>query len=368
MNRKEELISQIKKYADAYYGGKEIISDKEYDALIEELRVLDPDNELIAGLAGDEDESEANAAGYKKIKHRLTTGTLSKAMTLDVFEKWVKNHKGPYHCSSKQDGAGAELVYEKGKLKHLISRGNGFEGFDKIALAKYLAIPMELPGFNQTISIRGEFELSQSSFKTHKCFEGMKNARNAGSGLLNKKAEDLTTEEIDAMKGIKFFAYDVLLSMNKKDHKSSVFTLLKDLGFETPENRVCLSYEEVIAFRDELSSKRGTDSEEFEIDGVVVFEDRLDPEDQLEKVQKKAIAIKFDLMVAEGEILDIEWSLSGSYLTPVAIMTPMQLDGTTVQRANLCNLNNIQKLGIKIGDKVRVAKKGEIIPQVLCKV
>ena len=88
----------------------------------------------------------------------------------------------------------------------------------------------------------------------------------------------------------------------------------------------------------------------------------------MEKIQKKAIAIKYDLMVAEGTILDIEWSMAGAYLTPVAIMTPMELDGTTVQRANLCNLNIISKLGIKIGDKVRVWKRGEIIPQIFAKV
>ena len=93
----------------------------------------------------------------------------------------------------------------------------------------------------------------------------------------------------------------------------------------------------------------------------------LDAEDQKEKIQKKAIAIKFELEVGIGEILDIEWSLSGSYLTPVAIMTPMELAGVVVERANLCNLNNIQKLGIKIGDKVKVMRRGEVIPRVMSK-
>lgn len=366
---KDELISKIKEAADAYYSGRELMSDKEYDALIEELRTVDPDNPIIAGLAGDEDEQEANAAGYPKIKHRLTTGTLSKAMTLEVFEKWVKSHKGPYHVSDKMDGAGSELVYENGKLVHLISRGNGYYGYDKLALAKYLPIPTELPGLKDTVSIRGEFELSNAVFKSHNCFKNMKNPRNAGSGLLNKKVDDLTAEEIDAMKELKFFAYDILLEkeFSSKDHKSVIFQLLKGMGFETPVNRVCQTYDEVIQFREERSKIRGTDAEEFATDGIVVFEERLDAKDQLEKIQKKAIAIKYDLMVAEGTILDIEWSMAGAYLTPVAIMTPMELDGTTVQRANLCNLNIISKLGIKIGDKVKVWKRGEIIPQIFAK-
>lgn len=106
---KEELIEKITYYADAYYSGKEIISDKEYDALIEQLRVLDPENELIAGMAGDEDEDEANAAGYKKVDHILTTGTLSKCMTVEAFKEWSDKHPVQYHVSAKEDGC---LAYE----------------------------------------------------------------------------------------------------------------------------------------------------------------------------------------------------------------------------------------------------------------
>lgn len=365
MDRKTELIEQIKKYADAYYEGQELISDKEYDALIEELRILDPNNELIAGMAGD----ETNNAGYPKMQHRLTTGTLNKAMELEVFEKWTQSHSGPYHCTEKLDGAGAELIYENGKLTHLISRGDGFTGFDKITLAQYLNIPKELPGFEQTISIRGEFELSNSSFKSHEIFRDKKNPRNAGSGLLNLKVSDLTEAQIEALKELQFFAYDLLLdSINKKDKKSTIFTLLTSLGFQTPRSRVCNNYDEVIQFREELAKTRDTEDEEFAIDGVVVFEDKLDPEDQLKKIQTKAIAIKFDLMIAVSKLIDIDWSLSGSILTPVGIIEPVQLNGVTVSRANLCNLKIINELGVQIGDKVAIMRRGEVIPKIMYKV
>lgn len=362
---KEELIEKIKYYADAYYSGREEISDADYDTLIEQLRVLDPENELIAGLAGDEDEAEANAAGYKKVDHILTTGTLSKCMTVEAFKEWSDKHPVQYHVSAKEDGCSMELVYRNGKLAQMISRGNGYIGFDKIPLAKYLNIPQTID-ITKDISIRGEFELSNSAFKSHKVFEGLKNPRNAGSGLLNKKESDLTTEEKEAMKEMKFFAYDVR-GINFKQ-KADIFAFLLERGFTVPENRICNSYDEVLAFREELAKVRGTDEEEYAIDGIVIFENVYDAEDQKEKIQKRAVALKFDLMIGEGTILDIEWSLNGSYLTPIAIMTPMQLDGTTVTRAKLCNLSIINKLGIKIGDKVRVAKMGEIIPKILCKV
>jgi DNA ligase (NAD+) len=123
---KEELVQKIKEAATAYYTGQEILQDSEYDLLIEELRAIDPENELIAGMASD----ETNAAGYKKMNHNLITGTLRKAMELNEFEKWVCSHKGSYHCSEKLDGQGFELVYENGVLTHLVSRGDGYTGFD----------------------------------------------------------------------------------------------------------------------------------------------------------------------------------------------------------------------------------------------
>jgi DNA ligase (NAD+) len=360
MRDKEFLVKEIKRLANLYYSGVEEVDDKTYDLLIEELRAIDPENELIAGMASD----ETNAAGYKKMNHNLITGTLRKAMELNEFEKWVCSHKGSYHCSEKLDGQGFELVYENGVLTHLVSRGDGYTGFDKITLAKYLNIPHTLPQ-KGNVSVRGEFELSNNGFRTFDIFKEMKNPRNAGAGLLNKKAEDLTDEEIKAMGEIHFFAYDAI-GLDVKT-KSDLFQKLEELGFKVPKNKVCNSYEEVVEFRSELAKVRGTDEENFAIDGVVVFENLLDAEDQKEKVQKKAIAIKFELEIGIGEILDIEWSLSGSYLTPVAIMTPMELAGVVVERANLCNLNNIQKLGIKIGDKVKVMRRGEVIPRVMSK-
>ena len=167
MRDKEFLVNEIKRLANLYYSGYEEVNDKTYDALIEELRVLDPENPLIAGMAGDEDEDVANAAGYKKMNHILTTGTLDKAMTLDVFEKWCKTHnKYGYHISSKMDGCSQELVYENGSLIHMISRGDGYTGYDKLSLTKYLKVPANLPT-DFTGSTRGEFELSNKGFKSH---------------------------------------------------------------------------------------------------------------------------------------------------------------------------------------------------------
>ena len=358
---KEELITTITKAAEQYYSGSEIMSDVEYDALIEELRILDPTNPLIPGMAAD----EVSVAGYKKVPHRLTTGTLAKAANMEEFKKWATTHpNATYHCSAKCDGQGFELQYEDSILKHLVSRGTGHEGFDKIQLTKYLPAFPVVPGF--TGSIRGEFELDNASFSTLAIFADKKNPRNASAGLMNKKFEEYTVEEIEALGRMQFFAYDIKIENRESiGTKAEIFEKLDQWGFATPVNIVCKSVQEIEQFRNQLMSVR--ELLDYELDGVVVFENDMDAIDQMEVVQKKAIAIKFDLMTAVSTLKDIEWSLSGAYLTPVAVLEPVELEGVVVTRANLCNLNIISKLGIKIGDKVVVMRRGQVIPRVMSK-
>ena len=375
----KELGDKVKYYSKKYYSGEEEISDYEFDKLIEQLKKLDPENSLIPGAASE----ETNSAGYPKVKHVLTTGTLSKCMTTEDFEDWIKKHPSEeYYASEKIDGLSLEVVYKYSKLHQVISRGNGFYGYDKVQLAEYIpAIPKEINLIvNCNVSIRGELVLPNAIFKKYKYFENMKNPRNAGAGLFNKKISDLTSEEIQILKEMQFYAYDIRLHKLDLDlmhdfhygTQQKKFKHLEKYGFKVPKHRVCKSLKDILEFQEELAKTRGTEEELHNIDGIVIFEKISDPKeqlaDQLEKVQKYATALKFDAEIAIGTILDIEWSLTGSYLTPVAIMTPMQLAGTTVKRASLANLENISKLGIKIGDKVRVKKSGDIIPQVISKV
>lgn len=361
---KEQLEKIIIEAAEKYYSGEEIISDKEYDSLIEELRILDPTNKLIPGMASD----EVSNTGYKKIPHKLVTGTLNKSATFEEFEHWVTLHpSAEYHCSAKCDGQGFELQYEQGILTHLVSRGTGYEGFDKIKLAQYLSIPKQLDRCI-TASIRGEFEMDNAAFEEFEIFANKKNPRNASAGLLNKKFEEYTPEEIAALRREQFFAYDIRFEDGTTlSTKKEVFDTLISFGFAVPEHITCTSLEEIKNFRNTLMEKRNKKELQFELDGIVVYENTTDAEDQMELVQKKATAIKFDLMLGVSTLKDIEWSIAGAYLTPVAILEPIELEGVIVTRANLCNLNVISKLGIKIGDKVTVMRRGQVIPRVMGK-
>lgn len=360
-----ELENIITKAANDYYSGKESMTDKQYDALIEELRALDPNNPLIPGLAGD----ETNPAGYPKVNHILTTGTLDKAMTTSVFEKWFNNKKKSgtkrFNISTKQDGIGIELQYENGKLVHFVSRGTGFSGFDKIALVDYM------PSIHKEISatgkcqLRGELEVKNVLFKDP-YFAGKKNPRNAVAGLFNRKASELNNDDKRILSQVNFIAYDYR-GENMPSTKEESFKLIESLGFLTPAHETVSTLEEVYAFRNKYGELRSSD-DYFALDGIVIFDDIIDAKDQLEKIQKSAIALKFDLTIAISKIIGIDWNYKGRYFNPIAVLEPVELDGTTVTHANLCNLSIITNLGIKIGDTIAVAKKGEIIPQIQYKV
>ncbi|MCF0126170.1 MAG: hypothetical protein HUJ68_10540 [Clostridia bacterium] len=363
MRTKIELENLIDNYATAYYNGEEIVSDKEYDALIEELRAVDPENKRIPGMAGE----EKNPAGYVKVPHILTTGTLEKAMTTSSFEDWFnkKSKVGvkKYHISTKMDGIGCELQYENGELAHFVSRGDGYTGFDKMALAEYVNLPRKTGEGN--FSVRGELEVKNNLFKDP-YFNGKKNPRNAVAGLFNRKASELNDEDKRILSNVYFVAYDYKGSDMPKT-KSEVFNKLVSLTFKVPANKTVSTLDEVYEFRNFYAEERMKE-EYFALDGIVIFDDKIDTTDQLEKVQKSAIALKFDLTIAITKIVGVDWSYKGRYFNPIAVLEPVELEGTTVTHANLCNLNLINKLGIKIGDKVAIAKKGEIIPQVQYKV
>ena len=366
----EQLEKEIDELATAYYNGEEKVSDKVYDELIEELRILDPTNKRIPGMAGE----EKNPAGYKKMAHSLVTGTLSKQMTTKDFEEWftkmVKKGTSTFNISTKMDGIGIELQFVDGSLIHAISRGDGVTGFDKAELVKLTAVKANA---NFTGSVRGELILRNSDFNDP-YFKGKKNPRNTVSGLFNRKLSELSAKDKEVISKVHFIAYDYLGEKQLKT-KSEMMSFLSNAGFEIPlwkavavdaKTSIKKALEVIFEARKEYDTLR-SQSDQFALDGIVVFDDTIDYEDQKELVQNKATALKFDLMVGRTKLLKIDWNLSGSRLTPIAVTEPVELDGTTVQHANLVNLNVISKLGIKIGDEIIMAKAGQIIPIVIGK-
>lgn len=345
----KELENKIKEAAISYYNGSEVMENSEYDLLIEELKKKDPTNPLCEnGLAASDN------TGRKKYKHHLITGTQSKCKDMNEFKTWFDKHNTEVTVSSKIDGNSVELLYEHGKMTMAISRGDGFEGEDiTISANKWNNMPKKIGDF--TGSIRGEFLLKESIFRA-KYSSIMRNARNATAGIA-KRLDGTGSEDIS------FIAYDIMPNDLSIHNDSEKMTTLKLFGFETPNWIKTSSFEVIAKFRDKINNSRQKEID-YNCDGVVVKENITNWEDLKRKTPTTQTAIKFALDTAISKIIDIEWSMSGTYLTPVAIIEPVELNETTVSRASLANLNKIVELGAEIGSIVKLSKHGEIIPHI----
>lgn len=347
MARIDELKTLIHEASVAYGNAEPIMSDKEFDQLVNELKRLDPS--YVDTVTYDD-----HTDGFTKVKHDLITGTLAKCKNEDEFTEWFKKHPGTKVMEQKIDGAGVELKYVNGKLVEAVTRGSGFEGDDITTNAMKMPTVVHQLKEPLSCSIRGEIYMKRSVFSEFYSTK-MKNCRNAAAGIeKHKNGEEC--EHLD------FIAYDMQEKTPGQTIKTEVqkLTFLKDCGFDIPRYQVISTLKEALDFR--ATEYTGRDGIEYDIDGVVVKPETIDYEDLKNRTPKNSCAIKFELDVAISEVVDIEWSQSGKYFNPVIILKPVELCGTTVKRASCSNAGWLLRNGIEIGKKVKIVKRGEIIP------
>ena len=346
-----ELEQKIKAFADDYYNGNEQITDKEYDNLIAQLRVETPDSPLLDAICGEDKHID----GFKKGTHYLITGTLAKLRDEQELCEWFGKHPGTYFVEFKVDGAGLELKYQNGQLIEAVTRGDGDNG-DIITdnIRKIATVPQQLKD-QFTGSIRGEVILYHNNFK--KFFSDKANPRNATAGCM-KHLDGSDCEKLN------FIAYDVKDPAGIIDaSEQQKLDFLQQNGFVIPAYKVFSDVESILNWRAEIAAKR--DSIDYDIDGIVLKSAVSNPADLMNHTPKfSQVALKFDLAAAITKVIAISWSLSGTYMTPVAEVEPVYLDGTTVVHANLFNCSIMRDLGVKVGSTVVVVKKGQIIPYI----
>lgn len=353
--RIKELVSLIKKYQKSYYDGEGEISDAEFDALWDELKSLDPANEILHKVGAD-------SGNFEKASHVMPMGSQEKAANPEQFLAWaIKHDYSEYLVEYKLDGASLELQYEQGKLVRAVTRGDGSVG-DVITqnALKMSGVRKELYTENGefidfTGGVRGEVIMTH---KVHKeLYSDKANCRNAANGLMKRK--DGTGSE-----NLVLITYDVWATEGEQPYadEEQKITWLKMCGFNSVPLTICKSAQEVIDYRARVMEERK--DLDYDIDGLVIKERTVNHEDASRDRPDRQIAFKFSLEEAVSVLRSVEWGENGATYTPVAIFDKVDLNGTQVQRASLANTNLIKSLGIKIGSSVVVVKRGEIIPKI----
>lgn len=348
-----ELEKLILRYQKSYYDGEGEISDAEFDSLWDELKSLDPSNPILHKVGAD-------SGNFEKAPHVMPMGSQEKAASPEEFLEWAKKHAyGEYLVEYKLDGASLELQYKNGKLLRAVTRGDGETGDVITANAVKMhgvigTLVPEHSGF--TGGVRGEVIMTHHVHDT--LFSDKANCRNAANGLMKRK-------DGEGSENLNLIAYDVWATEGEQpfDDEEGKLEFLKANGFDTVPLKIAKSPEEVIAYRELVMETRK--SLDYDIDGLVIKERKVDHEDASRDRPERQIAFKFSLEEAVSILRQVEWGETGATYTPVAIFDPVELNGTTVKRASLVNTNLIKTLGLKIGSHVVVVKRGEIIPKII---
>ena len=346
-----ELEKLIVKYQKSYYDGEGEISDAEFDKLWDELKLLDPANPILHKVGAD-------SGNFAKAPHVMPMGSQEKAASPEEFLEWAQKHNYPeYLVEFKLDGASLELQYKDGRLLRAVTRGDGSVG-DVITdnAVKMQGVVPVLENSNFTGGIRGEVIMTH--YVHDKFFADMANCRNAANGLMKRK-------DGEGSENLTLICYDVWATEGDQpfEDEEGKLSFLRNKGFNTVKLAICSSAEDVISYRARIMEERK--NLDYDIDGLVIKERVVNHEDASRARPDRQIAFKFSLEEAVSILRSVEWNETGATYTPVAVFDPVELNGTTVRRASLVNTNTINSLGVKIGSRVVVVKRGEIIPKIM---
>ena len=370
---REEIIKRMKALsalllpaARAYYEeSREIMSNREYDQLYDELLELEKSTGII--LAG----SPTQKVGYEvlselpKEAHETPMLSLDKTKEVEALQEWLGEQKGI--LSWKLDGLTIVLTYEGGNLVKAVTRGNGEIGEVITNNARVFAnVPLRIAYEGQLI-LRGEAVIRYSDFnhineEIQDVDARYKNPRNLCSGSVRQ-----LNNEITAKRSVNFEAF-MLVKADGVDFKNSrkeQFQWLKDQGFDVVEYHE-VTRENLPDAVDAFSEAVGTS--DMPSDGLVLLLDDIAYGESLGRTAKfprNSIAFKWADEVRETKLVEIEWSPSRTGLiNPVAIFEPVELEGTTVSRASVHNISIMEALKLGEGDTITVYKANMIIPQI----
>ncbi len=376
-----KLREEINKYSYEYHVlDKLSVPDSVWDSLKHELAELErqfPD--LITPDSPTQRVSGKALDKFVKVRHAVPMLSLNDAFTREDIADWMErlskltNKKLSYFCEPKMDGLAISIVYQDGLLQLAATRGDGKIGEDVTLNVRTIeSVPLRLrqvqAGWPRRIEVRGEVYMTKQVLKELNKKQRAKgepefaNPRNAAAGSIRQLDPRLAAE-----RKLSFMAYDLVSDLGQKTH-AEVHQLLKQLGFKAGDYlQLCHNLDEIFSFFDKMQKIR--DKLSYWIDGIVITVNDIATFKELGitgKGPRGAIALKFPAEQVTTRVKDIIVQVGRTgVLTPVAILEPVQVAGTTVSRATLHNIDEIKRLGLKIGDTVIVQKAGDIIPDVV---
>ncbi|MDE6357798.1 MAG: NAD-dependent DNA ligase LigA, partial [Eubacteriales bacterium] len=288
--------------------------------------------------------------------------SLDKTKEISKMEDFLGNEEAI--LSLKMDGLTIVLVYENGKLKQAITRGNGEIGEDVTHnVSVFKNIPLKIP-YNEELIIRGEAVISFEEFeKINKNLENeekYKNPRNLCSGTVRQLNNEITKE-----RNVSYIAFALVKNNDDEILKSNQLKFLENIGFDTVDYKIVNKSNIAKAIKD---FEKSVPLNKFATDGLVLTFNSIPYSNSLgetSKFPKDSIAFKWADDLAQTKLLNVEWNTSRTGLiNPIAIFEPVELEGTTVNRASLHNISIIKNLKLGIGDEITVYKANMIIPQV----
>lgn len=356
------------------------VADVEYDALMRRLKELEAEHpDLITPDSPTQRVSGQPAEGFEEYFHKRPMLSLDNSYSIDDLREWARRCEKlaggrafDYVVELKIDGLSLSLIYEHGLLARAVTRGDGSRGEVVTNNAKTIrSVPLRINATeNVEIEVRGEVYLPREAFerinreRAELELPAFANPRNAASGAIRQlDAQAVADRRLD------IFCYQLLFNGTPAfaSHLESLEWMARH-GFKVNQHRChCSTIEDVIAYCNEWDTRR--DELNYEIDGVVVKVNQVAIQEELGTTSKSprwAIAYKYPARQASTRLLDVIYQVGRTgAITPVAVLEPVQLAGTTVARASLHNSDEMKRLGVMHGDFVFIEKSGEIIPQVI---
>jgi DNA ligase (NAD+) len=366
MDRIKELVELLNKAGKSYYSeGRELMSNYEYDALYDELGMLEKETGYILSNSPTVNVGYEVLSELPKERHESPMLSLDKTKSPEALAEWLGSQKGL--LSWKLDGLTIVLTYDNGQLQKAVTRGNGEVGEIITNNARvFKNVPVTIP-FKGKLVLRGEAIITYSDFERineqiPEADAKYKNPRNLCSGSVRQ-----LNNEITAQRNVHFFAF-TLVSAQDIDFDNSrqrQFEWLKDQGFSVVEYKMVTK--DTILDTIEWFEKTIV-TNDFPSDGLVILYDDIAYGDSLGRTAKfprNAMAFKWTDETAETTLREIEWSASRTGLiNPVAVFDPVELEGTQVSRASVHNISIVESLKLGIGDRIKVFKANMIIPQI----